>query len=88
MIYLYYSDTFMSYSFGPEHPMQPARLMLTHRMIEEYGFLYSFDVEVAEPYYVSDADLLKVHSPQYIKAVRSETPDPPFGLADIHGSIF
>lgn len=88
MIYLYYSDMFMSYNFGPEHPMQPARLMLTQRMIEEYGFLYSFDVELTEPYYVSDEDLLKVHSPEYIEAVRSETPDPAFGLSESDNPVF
>lgn len=39
MIYLYYSDCFLSYNFGPEHPLNPIRLSLSCKLIEEEGLL-------------------------------------------------
>lgn len=88
MIYLYYTDMFMGYSFGPEHPLQPARIMLTYRMIEEYGFFLGYDTEVQEPYYASENDLLMVHDPGYIQAVKDERPDPALGLDEPDTPIF
>ncbi len=88
MIYLYYTDTFLGYNFGPEHPLQPARLMLAYRMIEEYGFFLNYDTEVVEPYYASDSDLLMVHDLGYIQAVKEGRPDPALGLAEPDTPIF
>ena len=39
LIYLYYSDCFLSYNFGPEHPLNPIRLSLSCKLIEEEGLL-------------------------------------------------
>ncbi|OYV07802.1 MAG: acetoin utilization protein AcuC, partial [Methanosaeta sp. ASP1-2] len=39
MIYLYYSEKFQAYNFGPEHPFNPARLMLASKLMEEEGLL-------------------------------------------------
>ncbi|NYT02464.1 MAG: acetoin utilization protein AcuC [Methanosarcinales archaeon] len=88
MIYLYYTDQFMGYNFGPEHPMQPARLMLTNRLIEEFGFLSGLDVERVIPYYASYDDLLAVHDSHYVDAVRSEEPSRSFGLDDYDNPAF
>jgi len=88
MIYLYYTDQFMGYNFGPEHPMQPARLMLTNRLIEEFGFLSGLDVERVMPYYASYEDLLAVHDREYVDAVRSEEQAHAFGLDDFDNPAF
>ncbi|HOT07327.1 MAG TPA: acetoin utilization protein AcuC [Methanotrichaceae archaeon] len=88
MIYLYYTECFMGYDFGPEHPMQPARLMLTNRLIEEYGMLVDWHAERVEPYYASDRELLSVHTTGYLEALQAEEPNPAFGLSDQDNPVF
>ena len=88
MIYLYYTDQFMAYNFGPEHPLQPVRLMLTYRLIEEYGLLDSYETETVEPYFADEADLHLVHTLEYIEAVRSEMPDLAYGLGIDDNPVF
>jgi acetoin utilization protein AcuC len=80
-----WEDALAEYNFGPEHPMSPTRLDLTIRLARELGLLDLDEVTVvgAEP--ASDADLLSVHTPEYLRAVRaaSESPaqaDVAFGL--------
>jgi len=34
---IWYGDDAPWYDHGPEHPLRPARVTLTHRLIEEYG---------------------------------------------------
>ncbi len=88
MIYLYYTKMFMGYNFGPEHPMQPGRLMLTHRLMEELGLLYRHDVEVLEPWYASEKDLMTVHRQDYIEAVKAEVANYAFGLGTDDTPVF
>ncbi len=88
MIYLYYTDQFMGYDFGPDHPLQPVRLRLTYKLIEEYGLLDSYDTELVEPYFASEEDLLLVHTPEYLEVVRSEKPDLAFGLGIDDNPVF
>ena len=62
MIYLYYTDRFLGYNFGPEHPLNPVRLMLTYKLIEDFGFLDCDDAELVEPRPASEEDLLLIHT--------------------------
>jgi acetoin utilization protein AcuC len=88
MIYFYYTDGFMGYSFGPEHPLQPARLMLTSRLIDEYGFIPDIDAERVEPSAAMRSQLKMVHTEEYIDAVEAEACDPAFGLAEDDNPAF
>jgi acetoin utilization protein AcuC len=88
MIYLYYTDRFSGYNFGPEHPLNPVRLMLTYRLIEEYGFLDGSDVKLVEPKLAKEIDLLLIHTPEYIEAVKLEEPDLAFGLGNDDNPVF
>src|SRR5512135_1719599 len=87
MIYLYYTDRFMGYNFGPEHPLKPVRLMLTYKLIEECGM---FDGEAChvEPSFASETDLLRVHTPDYVASVNAEEPDLAFGLGTADTPVF
>jgi len=87
MIYLYYSDKFQSYNFGPEHPFNPARLMLTCRLMEELG-LIDGQTCLVEPSLASEADLQRVHTTEYLAAVRMEEPDFAFGLGSDDTPVF
>jgi len=88
MIYLYYTDRFMGYNFGPEHPLNPVRLRLSYTLISEFGFLDGPDTCVVEPIPASEEDLLLVHTPQYLEAVKAEEPDLAFGLGIDDNPVF
>jgi acetoin utilization protein AcuC len=88
MIYLYYSDRFSEYNFGPHHPLRPVRLALAYRLMEDYGLLDGEDIKVVEPPLASDEELLSVHTPEYLEAVRSELPNPSFGLGTSDNPVF
>ncbi|MGC9514062.1 acetoin utilization protein AcuC [Methanocrinis sp.] len=88
MIYLYYSDRFSEYNFGPHHPLRPVRLALAYRLMEDYGLLDEGDVQVVEPPLASELELLSVHTPEYLEAVRSEMPNILFGLGIGDNPVF
>ncbi len=88
MIYLYYSDRFSEYDFGPHHPLRSVRLTLTYGLMEDYGLLDGEDVRIVEPPLASDEDLLSVHTPEYLEAVRSERPNVLFGLGTSDNPVF
>ena len=74
MIYLYYSEKFQAYNFGPEHPFNPARLMLAYKLMAEEGLIDGQTCNVGpEPAEV--ADLQRVHTLEYIASVKAEEPD-------------
>ncbi len=87
MIYLCYSDKFQAYNFGPEHPFNPARLMLAYKLMEEDG-LIDEHVSRLEPKPASEEDLARVHDPEYIASVRAEEPDLAFGLGSDDTPVF
>ncbi|RJS72805.1 MAG: acetoin utilization protein AcuC [Candidatus Syntrophoarchaeum sp. WYZ-LMO15] len=66
-----YSDAFLGYDFGKSHPLNPVRLLLTFRLIKDLGLLEREDVTLLEPEYATREDLLRVHTPEFIDAVKS-----------------
>jgi len=88
MIYLYYSDRFSEYNFGPHHPLRPVRLTLTYGLMEDYGLLDGDDVRIVEPPLAGEEELLSVHTPEYLEAVRSEMPNVLFGLGIGDNPVF
>lgn len=66
------------YDFGRGHPMAPGRVRNTIALAEALGVLDHFDAVTAEPL---DPELLaKVHTAEYIDAVRSGERHPNLGL--------
>ena len=87
MIYLYYSEKFQAYNFGPEHPFNPARLMLASKLMEEEGLLDGLVCRV-EPEPAKEEDLRRVHTAEYIASVQAEEPDLAFGLGSDDTPVF
>ncbi|MDD4653403.1 MAG: acetoin utilization protein AcuC, partial [Methanothrix sp.] len=87
MIYLYYSEKFQDYNFGPEHPFNPARLMLAYKLMEEEGMIDGSTCKF-EPQPAEQADLERVHTPEYIAAVKEEETDLAFGLGSDDTPVF
>jgi acetoin utilization protein AcuC len=61
---------FTAYRFGPDHPFNPRRLELAVSLMEAAGLLEPPRVSVVPPRPASDAELARVHSPEYIDAVK------------------
>ena len=71
-----WDDSLLAYNFGPGHPMSPDRLDLTARLARELGLFEVEGVRLAEPYVAAAADLLTVHSYDYVSAVQAASADP------------
>jgi acetoin utilization protein AcuC len=73
-----FDESLTSYDFGPTHPMNPVRVDLTMRLARALGVVDGEPgglVSVPAPD-ASDEDLLVVHDPDLIEAVRRSSADP------------
>jgi len=66
-----YSDDFAKYDYGPEHPLKPVRLKLTHDLIRAYGLFSLPDVHVVEAKPAEEDDLLLYHTRDYIEMLKA-----------------
>jgi acetoin utilization protein AcuC len=90
-----WTEQFLQYSWTSEHPMQPARLKFTMALAQSLGLLEG--VETLAPAAAGEADLLRIHTPAYVDAVRHVTAappgtepsaDPPYGLGSSDNPVF
>jgi len=58
------------YDHGPEHPLRPARVTLTRRLILDYGVVVGVRVREVDARDASDEELLRVHTAGYLDAVK------------------
>lgn len=65
-----YGDDGVWYDLGPGHPLKPARVLLTYRLIEEYGLLDAGHVTAADARDATDDQIGLVHTDDYIRAVK------------------
>jgi acetoin utilization protein AcuC len=75
-----WTPEFLRYQLSDDHPLNPVRLDLTMRLARELGVLDG--VELLEPEPATEEDLLRVHEPGLLTAVRS-APEMPFDVG--HG---
>lgn len=74
---LIYSQGCLAYDFGPLHPMNPVRLLLTAELMGATGLLDTPGLGQLKPKPAGDDDLESVHDSRYIEAVRRlSAPDP------------
>lgn len=87
-----WSQDLLAYDFGVSHPMAPVRLLLTHRLLQDFGLLTAPGVELLDPPVATDAELALAHDPAYVAAVRRAqedgTQDPARGLGDADNPVF
>ncbi|MDJ0391743.1 acetoin utilization protein AcuC [Rhodococcus sp. G-MC3] len=74
-----WSADYLAYRWSDDHPMNPTRLDLTMSLATQIGLLDG--VELVEPTAASDVELLRIHTPAYIEAVKRA---PEKGLAIVH----
>ena len=89
---LVWSDELVGYDFGAGHPMAPARLVLTVELMRELGVLDADDLEVLGAPVAEDADLLRIHTADYVAAVRDAEGDgqarESIGLGTVDNPVF
>lgn len=80
----------LDYDMG-EHPLNPVRVELTMALAEELGVLDRPGVRLVTPEPATEADLTRVHRPDYLEAVRHAPIDPFFrgwGLNTTDNPVF
>ena len=70
-----WDEGYLAYDFG-DHPLNPIRLDLTIRLARELGVLDR--LEILAPRAADEAQLLSVHTADYLAAVRTASTDPTF----------
>ncbi len=74
-----FDETLTSYNFGPTHPMNPIRVDLTMQLAGQLGVVSdgtSGGLAVVPAPHGTDEDLLTVHTPELVEAVRRTSLDP------------
>ena len=68
---VWYGDDAPMYDHGPQHPLRPARVLLTRRLIHEYGIIDGERVVETPARDATDEELLLVHTAPYLDAVKA-----------------
>lgn len=66
---LIFSDDYLKYDFGPQHPLKPVRLQLTYELLKAYGVFSTGKAEIQPPRMATKAELTLVHSADYVNLV-------------------
>ena len=66
-----YSDALAQHVLREDHPLQAKRLRMTYELLQAYRAFEHPDALLVEPRPATLDELLRVHSPEYIKAVES-----------------
>ena len=67
---VWYGDDAPWYDHGPQHPLRPARVILTRQLILDYGIIDGEAVVEHAARDATDDELAMVHTARYIDAVR------------------
>ncbi|KXS16811.1 histone deacetylase [Gonapodya prolifera JEL478] len=69
----FYNDEVGGFHYGPQHPMKPHRLRMTHDLVIGYGLYKKLDI--CRPKKATEEELTRFHSDDYISFLKSVTPD-------------
>jgi acetoin utilization protein AcuC len=65
-----YGDDAPLYDHGPQHPLRPARVLLTRRLIHDYGLIDGERVTETTARDATDDEIRLVHTEPYVDAVK------------------
>ena len=69
----FYDEEIGNFYYDPGHPMKPVRVRMTHDLVLAYG-LHSH-LQVFQPRRASAIEMMRFHSPEYIKFLQTVTPE-------------
>jgi len=64
-----YTDDYVRYHLSDTHPLQQKRLLMAHRLLDAYRAFDSPASDLLTPAPATEADLLRVHSQEYLDAL-------------------
>ncbi len=67
---MWYGDDGPWYDHGPQHPLRPARVILTRQLIRDYGLIDGERVAETLARDATDEEIGLVHVPEYIEATK------------------
>jgi acetoin utilization protein AcuC len=76
----FYDTAIEQYQFSESHPLKPQRLVLLRALMEAYGLTAHLDWQT--PPAIDEAELRRVHMPEYIEVVRQLSAGAP--IMDAH----
>jgi acetoin utilization protein AcuC len=65
-----YSDDFLKYDFGPEHPLAPIRLKLTYELSHAKGLIDDENITVLPPRVATEEEVGLFHTEEYVNLVK------------------
>ncbi len=68
----FYHPRMLTYDFGPGHPLKPERLRRTIELLKAEAP----EVEIIDPGLAEEADILRVHSAEFVEHVKALSVDP------------
>ncbi len=68
---LVYSDAWMRFDYGPQHPLQMERLGLTFKLMEAYGLTALAKSVVKVPDAAAEAELFAYHAEEYLAVLKT-----------------
>jgi len=77
-----YDKVLSSFSYGPDHPMKPARLHRTYQLLDSYGVFNDAGASLVSPQLCTEQAILSFHIPRYVSVVQSLSRGEP--VADAH----
>lgn len=82
---LIWDDAMAQYNFGPTHPLAPVRVELTVALIRELGLVDGGRVVERSAGTIDEAELLRLHRPDFVEAVQRVSKDPTIRADWAHG---
>ncbi|MHA1278843.1 MAG: acetoin utilization protein AcuC [Candidatus Helarchaeota archaeon] len=67
---LIFSEDYLKYDFGPQHPLKPIRLELTHELLKAYDIFKNPKAEIAPPRMATEKELQLVHTEEYVYLIK------------------
>lgn len=63
-----YSPEIEKFNYGPDHPMKPKKISMTHDILQQTGCLHHFDLY--NSYLPSQVEIEAFHSRDYVEFIR------------------
>jgi acetoin utilization protein AcuC len=77
-----YSDDFLKYDFGPDHPLTPIRLKLTYELSHAKGLIDDQNITVIPPRVATEEEVRLFHTEEYVDLVKRKSKEG-HGLLDL-----
>jgi len=65
-----YTDKYLKYDYGKDHPLKVIRLKLTYELLNAYHIFEKPGIQVVEPISATDEEIALIHTDDYINVIK------------------